>query len=47
MTYTVKLDFWIDGDEITSDEEVKATLVELLDGAAWNASNVEVLDVND
>lgn len=47
MTYTVKLDFWIDGDEIASDEEVKAALSELLDGAAWSASNIEVLEVND
>lgn len=47
MTHTVKLDFWIDSDEIASNEEVKAMLEELLNGTAWNASDVEVLDIND
>jgi len=47
MTYTVQLDFWIDGDDIAEDEEVADMLKEMLNGTAYGISNIRVLDVND
>lgn len=47
MTYTVQLDFFIDGDEILSDEEVSEELKEMLNDSCTGASNIRVLDVND
>ncbi|EXG87884.1 hypothetical protein K413DRAFT_4786 [Clostridium sp. ASBs410] len=47
MTYTVKLDFWLDSDEVYSNEEIEEQLSDMLDGTAWGASNIKVLEVND
>lgn len=47
MTYTVKLDFFIDEDVDRTDEEVEAVLKEIFDYCNCSASNIKVLDVND
>lgn len=47
MTYTVKLDFFIDEDAIRTDEEVKSVLKEMFDYCDCSVSDIEVLDVND
>ena len=47
MTYTVKLDFFIDEDGVRTDEEVKEALKEIFDYCSCSASDIVVLDVND
>lgn len=47
MTYTVKLDFFIDEDTVRTDEEVVKVLKEIFDYSNCSASDIEVLDVND
>lgn len=47
MTYTLSLDFWMDDDEIIPDEELIEIIEQMLNGTAWGASNIRVLDVND
>ena len=47
MLYTVKLDFFIDEDEIRTDEKVVEVVKEIFDCCNCEASDIEVLDVND
>ena len=47
MTYTVQLDFFIDEDDVMTDEQVKYIVEEVFDTCNCNASNILVLDVND
>lgn len=47
MTYTVQLDFFIDDDEIRTDEEVKDVVKEIFDYSNCYASDIKVIDVND
>ncbi len=47
MTYTVKLDFFIDEDSVRTDEEVKEVVKEIFDCCNCSASDIVVLDVND
>lgn len=47
MTYTVQLDFFIDDDEIRTDEEVKDVVKEIFDYSNCYVSDIKVIDVND
>lgn len=48
MTYTVQLDFWIDGEnDISTDEQISDILKELINGAFYGIENIKVVDVND
>ena len=47
MTYTVQLDFWIDEDNIRTNESVAEVLEEIFDYSACCASNVKVIEVNE
>ena len=47
MKYTVQLDFFIDEDEVRTDEEVKEVVREIFDYSNCSASNIKVIDVND
>lgn len=47
MTYTVKLDFFIDEDAVRTDEEVVEVVKEIFDYCNCYASDIKVLDVND
>lgn len=47
MTYTVKLDFWIDEDAVRVDEEVVEVVKEIFDYSGCSASNIRVIEVND
>lgn len=47
MTYTVKLDFFIDEDVVRTDKEVEEVLKEIFDYCNCYASNIKVIEVND
>lgn len=47
MTYTVKLDFWMDENEVRSDDEIQCILKEVFGHCNFVAENIEVLEVND
>lgn len=47
MTYTVKLDFFIDEDVVRTDKEVEEVLKEIFDYCNCSASDIKVLDIND
>ena len=47
MTYTVKLDFFIDEDVIRTDKEVEEVLKEIFDYSSCYVSNIRVIEVND
>ena len=47
MTYTVKLDFWMDENEVRTDDEVRYILKEVFDHCNFVAENIKVLEVND
>ena len=47
MIYTVKLDIFIDGDEIISDEVLISALKEVLRSGNIELEDGYVLDVND
>ena len=47
MTYTVKLDFFIDEDRVMTDAEVVSVVNEIFDCCNCYVSDVEVLEVND
>lgn len=47
MTYTVQLDFFIDTDDIMTDETVKEVVKEIFDSCNCSASDIRVLEVND
>ena len=47
MTYTVKLDLFIDGDEIISDEVLISALKEVLRSGNIELKDGDVLDIND
>jgi hypothetical protein len=47
MTYTVKLDLYIDEEDISSDEEVKDFIKESMSSSAIDVSNISILEVND
>lgn len=47
MTYTVKLDFWIDEDGVRTDEEVIEVINDIFDYSGCTASDVRVIEVND
>ncbi len=44
MTYTVKLDFFVDEDALRTNEEVKEFVKEIFDYTYCSAFNIEVLD---
>ena len=47
MTYTVKLDFFIDDDEIRTNEQIVEMIKEIFDNNNCSASNVIIYDIND
>lgn len=47
MTYTISLDFWLDDNEVISDDKMVEMIKELLDGTAWGVTNIKILDVSD
>lgn len=47
MTYTVKLDLFIDEEGISDDEIIKDFIKESMDSAAISVRNIQVLEVND
>lgn len=47
MTYTVKLDFSIDTDDIMTDETVQQMVKDIFDYCNCWAENIRVLEVND
>ena len=47
MTYTVKLDFFIDEDVVRTNEEVEDIVKEIFDYSNCCASDIQVFDVND
>ena len=47
MTYTVKLDLFIDEDTIRTDDKVQDIVKEIFDYCNCSASNIVVLDVDD
>lgn len=47
MTYTVKLDFFIDDDEIRTNKQIVEIIEEIFDNNNCSASNVIIYDIND
>ena len=47
MKYTVQLDFFIDEDEVRTDEEVKNVVKEIFDCSNCDATNIIVISVNN
>lgn len=47
MTYTIKMDLFIDDDKILSDEEVVEAVKELINSTTIEFNNIQVVDVND
>ena len=45
MTYTIKMDIFIDDDNIIEDEDLKEAIKEMMNMVA--ISNFKVLDIND
>lgn len=47
MTYTIKLDLFIDEEGVSDDEAIKDFIKECIDSSAIGVSNIQVLDIND
>lgn len=47
MTYTFKAEFFIDDEEIFTDEKLEEILQYLIDSTSCDIKNVQILDVDD
>jgi len=47
MTYTVKMEIFLDDDTIMSESQMSKALKELLECASISVSDVRILDINN